>query len=98
MQNRTAAIVITVVTSLACLCAALFACGFGAPIAMGNPVTTTVNGQETQQTLPAVVGYVLLCLSLILILIPVAVGFFTLRKKSEAVVAANFNEPMPPAS
>jgi hypothetical protein len=84
MQNRTTAIIATVVTALVCVCASLFACGFGFPIAMGSPVTTTVNGQTTQQTLPAMVGYVLLCLSFLLILVPVAVGFFTLRKKPES--------------
>ncbi len=81
MQNRTVGIIATVITALVCVCASLFACGFGFPIAMGNPVTTTVNGQTTQQTLPATIGYVLLCLSFLMILVPVAVGFFTLRKK-----------------
>jgi hypothetical protein len=98
MQNRTIGIIATVITALVCVCAALFACGFGFPIAMGNPVTTTVNGQATQQTLPATIGYVLLCLSLLMLLIPVAVGFFTLRKKPEASSVPNINEPMPPAS
>jgi hypothetical protein len=31
-----------------------------------------------------VIGYTLLCLSLLLILIPAGVGFFTLRKKPES--------------
>jgi len=98
MQNRTAAIIITVVTALACLCASIVCCSSGVPIAMGNPVTVTLNGEVTQQTYPATVGYVLLCLSLFMLLIPVAVGFFTLRRKSEPSSVSNLNEPMPPAS
>jgi hypothetical protein len=39
-------------------------------------------------------GLVTLCLSFIFIAIPIAVGFFTLRKKPEAVSS----EPLPPAS
>jgi hypothetical protein len=38
-----------------------------------------------------------LCLSLILILIPIIVGFFTLRNKPAPVVSS-INEPLPPAS
>ena len=97
MQNRTVGIIATVITALICVCAALFACGFGFPIALGNPVTTTVNGQTTQQTLPATVGYVLLCLSFLMILVPIAVGFFTLRQKP-GVPSASIDEPLPPAS
>ncbi len=98
MQNRTAAIVITVVTSLACLCSSIICCSSGIPIASGNPITYTLNGQETQQTYPATVGYALLCGAVLLLLVPVVVGFFTLRKKPEAVGMPNINEPRPPAS
>lgn len=98
MQNRTTGIIITLVSALVCVCAALFACGFGFPIATGQPLDVTVNGQTTQQTLPATIGYVLLCLSFLLILVPVVVGFFTLRRKPAADSVPTFNEPMPPAS
>ena len=37
----------------------------------------------------------MLCLSLIFIAIPIAVGFFTLRKKPQPLVD---NEPIPPVS
>jgi hypothetical protein len=50
----------------------------------------TSNGSTTPQTFPPAIGFALLCLSLVLILIPVAVGFFTLRKKSES---ADVNVP-----
>ncbi len=98
MQNRTVAIVITALTAAICGCLSLFSCIFGGMIATGHPFTTTVNGQTTQQTFPATIGYVLLCLTLLMILVPVAVGFFTLRRKPEAVGMPNINEPMPPAS
>src|SRR5512141_756756 len=98
MQNRTVAIIITALTAVVCGCASLFSCIWGFMIASGTPITTTVNGEVTQQTVSPVVGFVLLCLTLLMILVPVAVGFFTLRKKPETVVVQNFNEPMPPAS
>jgi hypothetical protein len=47
--------------------------------------------------MPPSVGYVFLCLSIIFIAIPIVVGFVTLRKKPEEVVAIS-DEPLPPAS
>ena len=81
MQNRTLAIVITVVTALLCGCASIFSCVWGFLIASGTPIDVTNNGVTTPQTLSPVIGYVLLCLTILLILVPAAVGFFTLRQK-----------------
>ena len=81
MQNRTIGIIATVVTALACGCASLFSCIWGFLIARGTPIDVTSNGTTTPQTFPPAIGFTLLCLSVVLILIPVAVGFFTLRKK-----------------
>lgn len=81
MQNRPLAIAITAITALCCGCLALFACIWGAIIASGQPIETTVNGFTEYQTLPQPVGFALLCLSCLFILIPVGVGFFTLRQK-----------------
>ncbi|RPJ25835.1 MAG: hypothetical protein EHM33_13420 [Chloroflexi bacterium] len=98
MQNRTAAIIITVVTALVCICASIFACSSGIPIATGTPIDVTLNGETTQQTVSPTIGYVLLCLSLLMLLVPVAVGFFTLRRKPGANDVQSMNEPVPPAS
>jgi hypothetical protein len=84
MQNRTIGIIATVVTALLCGCASLFSCIFGFTIASGQPVDVTINGVTTPQTFSPTIGYVLLCLTLLMILVPVAVGFFTLRKKPES--------------
>lgn len=93
MQNRTIGIIATVLSALACGCASLFSCIWGFTIASGNPIDVTANGVTTPQTVSPVIGYGLLCLSLFMILVPVAVGFFTLRRKPEAI-----NAPIPPAS
>jgi hypothetical protein len=98
MQNRTIGIVATVLTALACGCASLFSCIWGFLISSGTPINVTSNGTTTPQTFPPTIGYALLCLSVVMILIPVAVGFFTLRKKPEATGSFSTNEPIPPAS
>jgi len=90
MQNRNIGIIATVVTALVCGCASLFSCIWGFLIARGTPFQVTSNGTTTPQTFPPAIGFALLCLSLVLVLIPVAVGFFTLRKKSES---ADVNVP-----
>ncbi len=96
MDTRTKGIIATIASVILCGCPGLFLCIFGAFTATGNmPFNTEFNGVTNSGTLPPTTGFVLLCLSLIFILIPVAVGFFTLRNKPAAV---NNNEPIPPAS
>jgi hypothetical protein len=89
MQNRTIGIVATVLTALLCGCASLMSCIWGFMIASGTPINVTANGTTTPQTFSPAIGYTLLCLSLLVILVPVAVGFFTLRRKSGPVDVAS---------
>jgi hypothetical protein len=96
MDNRNKGIIATIASALLCGCPGLFLCIFGAFTATGNmPYNTELNGITNSGTLPPTAGYVLLCLALIFIAIPVVVGFLTLRKKPAAPVST---EPIPPAS
>lgn len=86
-MSRTVAIVLTAITVLCCACPGLVFCILGVLAAVGVsvPVTTTLGSTSSTQNLPASYGIGLICLSIILILIPIAVGFFTLRQKPAAV-------------
>jgi hypothetical protein len=95
MDNRTKGIIATVAAVLLCGCPGLFACLFGALGAVGAPVTTELNGINNTAPMPPTTAYVLLCLGLIFIVIPIVVAFFTLRSKP---VAKTTGEPTPPAS
>jgi hypothetical protein len=96
MDTKTKGIVATIAAVVLCGCPGLFMCIFGAFTATGSmPFSTEVNGISNSGTLPPTVGFVLLCLSLIFILIPIVVGFFMLRKKPEA---ASTNAAVPPTS
>ncbi len=86
MQNRNTGIIATIAAVVLCGCPGLFLCLFGALTAAGQ-------GNFNDSSLPPTVGFVLLCVSLIFILIPVGVGFFTLRKKPEVTT-----EEIPPVS
>ncbi len=97
MDARTKGLVATIASVLLCGCPGLFMCVFGALVAAGAPVTTELNGVSNTNQLPASMGVALLCVALIFILIPVVVGFLTLRSKKPAV-APVASEPLPPAS
>jgi hypothetical protein len=94
MQNKNVGIIATIAAVVLCGCPGLFLCIFGAVTATGKmPFSTEFNGISNSGTLPSTYGFVMLCFSLIFILIPVVVGFFTLRKKPEVTT-----QEVPPAS
>lgn len=86
MNNRNTGMIATIAAALLCGCPGLFLCLFGAVTAAGQ-------GTFNEASLSPTVGFALICLALLLILIPVGVGFFTLRKKPAAIT-----EELPPTS
>jgi hypothetical protein len=78
MQNKNTGMIATIAAVVLCGCPGLFMCLFGALTAAGQ-------GTFNDSSLSPSVGFVLICLALIFILIPVGVGFFTLRKKPSSV-------------
>ena len=99
MENRTTAIIATIAAVLLCGCPGLFLCVFGAVTASGNmPYNATdFSGNSTSGTLATSWGFAMLCVALIFILIPILVGFLTLRKKPVPATVFPPNEPLPPA-
>lgn len=94
MSNKNTGMIVTIATALICGCCGLFTCIMGIGTITGNG-TFDLGGAS--QAMPPTVGYVFLCLSIVMIIIPVAVGFFMLRKKPEAD-AVSSDEPLPPVS
>ena len=82
MNNKNTGLMAILAAAVLCGCPGLFLCLFGALTAAGR-------GTFNNSNLSPSVGFVLLCLSLILILIPMGVGFFTLRNKSEVAVTSD---------
>jgi hypothetical protein len=93
MQNRTLGIIATVISLAICGCLALISCIWGGLIASGTPIDVTSGGVTTPQTFSPAIGYTLVCLSFLMLLVPAAIGFFTLRKKPVALA-----EELPPPS
>ena len=98
MNPRTTAIVSTAAAVLLCGCPGLFLCIFGLAGAVGAPVTTEFNGTSNTAPMSTATAIGLLCAALVLILIPVAVAFFTFRRKAAPAVVVPPTEPIPPAS
>ena len=90
MNNKNTGMIATIAAVVLCGCPGLFMCLFGA-------ITATGNGSFNDATLSPSVGIALVCVALIFVLIPVVVGFITLRKKPE-VTAPVGNEPTPPSA
>ena len=85
-MNRTTAIIVTVATSLFCGCPGLGTCFWGLIFGIGGALgggTVTVNGVESPMdpTMGIATGLGAVCGGIILIAIPVVVGFLTLRNK-----------------
>jgi hypothetical protein len=100
MDKRTTAIIATVATAFLCGLPGCCVFIFGAVTAAGiMPYETDIMGNTSTGLAPTWLGIVLLCLALLLIAIPVAVGFFTLRKKPAVnPVVIDIDDSLPPTS
>lgn len=97
MDKRTVGMIATIATALICGCCSLFGCIIGIGAITGNG---TIELGGTTQPMPPSYGYVFLCLSVLFIIVPIVVGFVTLRKKPNeaAPVPAPVPAPKPPES
>jgi hypothetical protein len=100
MDKRTVGIVATVAAVLLCGCPGLLAVFMGAIFALVSFVPNAnidIGGSHDPKAALAV-GGTALCLGIIFIIIPIVVGFLTLRKKPAAATIPIPNEPLPPTS
>ena len=93
MDKKTTGIIATVASVLLCGCPGVLLCILGIGTALGAG-TYTLGDQVGY--MPPTYGYVFLCLSLILIAIPIVVGTLMLRKKPGASTSPD--EPLPPVA
>ena len=97
MNNKNTGIIATIASVLLCGCPGIFMCFMGAMYAFVGSVPGAdidING-SSDPTAAISLGITLLCVSIIFIAIPIAVGFFNLRKKPAQV---SDHEPLPPTS
>lgn len=100
MDKRTTGIIATVVTALLCGCPGLFGICWGViaiPVSFVPGANIDIGGNNSPQA-ALTAGIVGLCLGLIFIAIPIAVGYFTLRNRPAAstVITAPSYSPTPP--
>ena len=107
MEKKTVGLIATIGTTLVCACPGLCLCLWGVMGISGTPIDVTgFDGQTSSEPMGTGLAIGLLCVSLIAIATPVAVGFFTLGKKDKDddgfVDAVPFeaadNDPLPPVS
>ncbi|MEJ5223170.1 MAG: hypothetical protein WHV44_01855 [Anaerolineales bacterium] len=99
MNKKTGGIIATVVTALCCGLPGCFSLCFGliSAFASAVPGANIDIGGSSDPAAALATGLAAVCGGIIFIAIPVAVGFFTLRKKP-AATNADFDEPLPPAA
>ncbi len=95
MDSRSKGLIATIAAVVLCGCPGLILCIMGAAFTVGAPVTTEFNGVSSSTQVPIWMAFATLCVALIFILIPVVVGFLTLRTKPAPAVTTG---PVPPAS
>lgn len=93
MDRKQTGILLTAGSALLCGCPGLFLCLFGGISAAG--AGTYDLGSEVGQ-IPSSTGVVLLCLGIFLTLVPLGVGYFTLRNKPQEAAPLSPEEPLPP--
>jgi hypothetical protein len=93
MQNRTAAVIITIVAILLCGCPGLAALCLGLSSLGDYAAGFGIFASDQNTYLGLIFGG--LCFGIVLILITVLVSFFVLRKKKETLPIVS-EEPIPP--
>ncbi len=85
MEKRTVGIIVTIVATLFCGCPGLFAAFWGIMVAGISfmPNAQIDMGGSSDPATALGIGLGTCCVGLIFIVIPIAVGFFTLRKQAE---------------
>lgn len=99
MNNRNTGIIATIVTAVLCGCPGLFSLCWGAIASFAGlvPGSEIDIGGSSDPRAALYTGIGALCLGVILVAIPIVVGFLTLRRKpSGAIVAEASDEPLPP--
>ena len=100
MDTKTKGIVATIAAVVLCGCPGLFMCFFGAMSTMVSfiPGADIDIGGSSDPAAATAMGIGALCLSVVFIAVPIAVGFFMLRKKPEVAAEVSSNETLPPTS
>ena len=102
-NNRTTGIVATVIAVVLCGCPGLLAFCWGSIAALVSfmPGADIDIGGSSDPTSALFAGLGSLCVGILFIAVPVAVGYFMLRKKPESAmesVPPSNDEPLPPVS
>ncbi len=102
-DKRTVGLVATAITALLCGCPGLFSLCLGAMFAITGsiPGADIDIGGSSDPGAAIGLGIAGVCIGLLLIVIPAAVAFFTLRNRTPKIEPApkspTSNEPIPPA-
>lgn len=98
-DKKTVGIIASIATALLCGCPGLCLCLYGAIFSIpGGTYTSDLPGIYDSGELSPTVGYVLLCLGLLMVLIPIGIGGYTFFSQRNGKTSdQDLDEPLPPA-
>ena len=82
-QQKALGLAATGITVLLCGLPGLICCVLGTVAISGTPIPQTINGQEIVAPIAPWIGITTLCFASIGLLLPVVVGFITLRNRAD---------------
>lgn len=100
MNNKNTGMIATIAAVILCGCPGLLAVAWGglSSVISFIPGADINIGGNTDPSAALFSGLGTCCVGILFIAVPVAVGFFGLRKKSENMEAPVNNDPLPPVS
>ena len=99
-DKKTVGIIASIATALLCGCPGIGLCLCGAIFSLfpGGTYTSDLPGITDTSELPPTAGYVLLCVGLLMVLIPIGIGGYTFFSQRNGKTSdQDLDEPVPPA-
>jgi hypothetical protein len=98
-DKKTVGIIASIATLLLCGCPGICLCLYGGMFSVfGGTYTSDFLGTYDSGELSPTTGYVLLCLGLLMVLIPIGIGGYTFfSQRNSKASDQDLDEPVPPA-
>jgi hypothetical protein len=96
MDRKTVSILAVVVAVILCACPGLTSLCLSLSLFSADPNSFIIDGAPVQ-SMPALIGMLMICAGFIGLLVPVGLGFLLFRRPQPRPAPTGLDEPLPPA-